>query len=43
MFVSLWTDDALDVVWQAGVVCLVVNLLNLKEASSTKKKVSWKF
>ena len=30
MFVSLWADDALDVVWQAGVVCLVVNLLNLK-------------
>ena len=30
VFVSLWADDALDVVWQAGVVCLVVNLLNLK-------------
>ena len=30
VFVSLWTDDALDVVWQAGVVSLVVNLLNLK-------------
>ena len=24
-------DDALDVVWEAGVVCLVVNILNLEE------------
>ena len=24
-------DDALDVVWEAGVVCLVVDILNLEE------------
>ena len=24
-------DNALDVVWEAGVVCLVVNILNLEE------------
>ena len=43
VFVSLWADDALDVVWQAGVVCLVVNLLNLKPFLSSflkQKKVS---
>ena len=34
-------DDALDVVWEAGVVCLVVNILNLEELvadKSTKTK-----
>ena len=36
-------DDALDVVWEAGVVCLVVDILNLEELVTdlTRKDKEW--